>query len=123
MVRHPCLIIEVLSSSTEAFDRGEKFRQYRRLSSLQEYVLISADKMMVEVFRLNQQGKWELTAYSLDPIDNENKDLVTTDTDIDTAAHELTIELTSVGYEGAIALLYEDVELSQAPGHSQPSGK
>jgi len=38
---HPCLVVEVLSESTEAFDRGDKFSDYRHLVSLQEYVLIS----------------------------------------------------------------------------------
>ena len=118
MVRYPCLIIEVLSPSTEAFDRGEKFRQYRRLPSLQEYVLMSADTMMVEVFRLNEQRKWELTPYSLDA--SGDSGLVT---DTDTAVNELTIELTSVGYQGAIALLYEDVELSQFKPFSASEGQ
>ena len=50
-VQFPCLIAEVLSSSTESHDRGEKFAQYRRLDSLQEYVLISSTKPSVEIFR------------------------------------------------------------------------
>jgi len=48
---NPTLIIEVLSKSTEAFDRGEKFTMYRRLASLQEYVLVSQNKAQVEVYR------------------------------------------------------------------------
>jgi Uma2 family endonuclease len=40
-ISHPCLIIEILSPSTEAYDRGNKFRRYRRSTSLQEYVLVS----------------------------------------------------------------------------------
>ncbi|MGK7889285.1 MAG: Uma2 family endonuclease [Leptolyngbyaceae cyanobacterium] len=111
MVRHPCLIVEVLSPRTEGFDRGEKFRQYRRLPSLTEYVLVSAEQMMIEIFRLNEQGKWELTPYSLDP---------ETDTEPEIASADLMVQLTSVDYEGAIgvamlsanALIYEDVELS-----------
>lgn len=42
---NPTVIVEVLSPSTEAYDRGEKFRQYRRLESLAEYVLIAQDKV------------------------------------------------------------------------------
>jgi len=60
----PSLIAEVLSPSTEAYDRGGKFAQYRRLASLQEYVLISSDRISVEIFRLNETGKWELTPYA-----------------------------------------------------------
>ncbi len=48
---NPIVLIEVLSPSTEAYDRGEKFAHYRRLESLQEYVLIAQDKIRVEHFR------------------------------------------------------------------------
>jgi Uma2 family endonuclease len=62
-IENPCLIIEVLSPSTEAYDRGKKFAAYRQLKSLQEYVLIDLQKMSVECFRLNEKNKWELTHY------------------------------------------------------------
>lgn len=62
--RFPGLIAEVLSPNTEAYDRGGKFAQYRRIESLQEYVLISSDRASVEIFRLNEKGKWELTPYT-----------------------------------------------------------
>lgn len=55
---HPCLIVEVLSERTEAFDRGDKFSNYRQLESLQEYVLISQTRQQVEVFRRNAEGLW-----------------------------------------------------------------
>ena len=45
---NPTVIVEVLSPSTEAYDRGDKFRHYRRIDSLREFVLISQDRMMVE---------------------------------------------------------------------------
>ncbi|MCY7279189.1 MAG: Uma2 family endonuclease, partial [Phormidesmis sp. CAN_BIN44] len=61
--RYPSLIAEVLSPTTEAYDRGNKFAQYRRLDSLKEYVLISSNSVNVEVFCLNQNGKWEFTSY------------------------------------------------------------
>lgn len=48
---NPTVVIEVLSPSTEAYDRGEKFSQYRRLASLQEYVLIAQDRALVEHYR------------------------------------------------------------------------
>jgi Uma2 family endonuclease len=59
-IQFPCLIVEVLSPSTEAYDRGGKFQQYRRIETLQEYVLISADKIGLDCFRLNEKGLWEL---------------------------------------------------------------
>lgn len=49
---NPILIVEVLSPSTEAFDRGEKFAHYQELMSLREYVLVSQDRMRVEHHRL-----------------------------------------------------------------------
>lgn len=61
--RFPKLIIEVLSDSTEAFDRGDKFRDYRTLPSLEEYVLVSTKAIQVEVFRRTEPGLWLLRAY------------------------------------------------------------
>lgn len=57
---HPMLIVEVLSASTQAFDRGAKFAAYRGLTSLREYVLIDPDTRSVEVFRRNERGLFEL---------------------------------------------------------------
>jgi Uma2 family endonuclease len=57
---NPAVIVEVLSPTTEAYDRGDKFRHYRRIDSLREFVLISQDRMMVE--RYTRQGKdWVLS--------------------------------------------------------------
>lgn len=57
---HPTLIVEVLSDSTAAFDRGEKFSACRLLSSLMEYVLVDVDARRVEVYRKNSAGRWDL---------------------------------------------------------------
>lgn len=51
-----CLIVEILSDTTEAFDRGDKFEDYRNLASLQEYVLVSQARKRVECFRQNAEG-------------------------------------------------------------------
>jgi Uma2 family endonuclease len=60
---NPSVLIEILSPSTEAYDRGDKFAHYRRLPSLMEYVLIAQDKIRVEhYFRQDQQ--WVLTEMS-----------------------------------------------------------
>ncbi len=53
---NPQVIFEVLSPSTEAFDRGEKFAYYRRLSSLTDYVLVAADRMRVEHYTKQERG-------------------------------------------------------------------
>ncbi len=93
-IRYPCLIVEVLSPSTEAYDRGGKFALYRRLESLQEYVLIGSETKTVEVFRRDPNGTWIFIPYG------EGDE----------------IELTSVGLTIAIATIYEDVTLAQPPG-------
>ncbi len=58
---NPTLIVEVLSSSTEAYDRGPKAAQYRKLESLQEYVLVSQAEPRIEVFRRQSGGHWLLS--------------------------------------------------------------
>jgi Uma2 family endonuclease len=60
---NPTLIVEVLSPSTEAYDRGEKFANYRRLVSLREYVLVSQDRVCVERY-VRQEDEWLLTELS-----------------------------------------------------------
>ena len=52
---NPILLVEVLSPSTEAYDRGEKFAHYRQLTSLREYVLVSQDQIRVEHFRRHEK--------------------------------------------------------------------
>lgn len=57
---NPTLLVEVLSPSTEAYDRGAKFGHFRRLPSLKEYLLVSQDRARVEHY-LRQGERWELT--------------------------------------------------------------
>jgi Uma2 family endonuclease len=57
-ITNPTLIIEVLSPGTEAYDRGLKFAQYRKIESLQEYGLVSQAEERVEVFRRQPNGQW-----------------------------------------------------------------
>lgn len=61
---NPTLIIEVLSPSTEAYDRGDKFNHYRRLTSLTDYLLISTRSAQVEHFQCQKDGDWLLTVRS-----------------------------------------------------------
>ena len=59
---NPIVIVEVLSPSTEAYDRGEKFAHYRQLTSLQEYVLVVQDQIRVEHYR-RQEKQWIFTDF------------------------------------------------------------
>ncbi|WP_254563518.1 Uma2 family endonuclease [Oscillatoria sp. HE19RPO] len=62
--RFPKLIVEVLSPSTEAFDRGDKFNDYQTLNSLEEYVLVNTKHQRVEVFRKTEGGGWLFQTYT-----------------------------------------------------------
>lgn len=56
-ILNPKAIVEVLSESTEAYDRGEKFHFYRSIPTLDEYILIDSRRIAAEVFQKNQQGQ------------------------------------------------------------------
>jgi Uma2 family endonuclease len=62
-ITYPCLIIEVLSDSTEAYDRGEKFKKYRRNPNLQEYVLVNSSKIAIDLYSRDEDGKWYIINY------------------------------------------------------------
>jgi len=62
---NPSLIVEVLSPSTESYDRGDKFVHYGTIPSLQDYVLVASEHVMVEVFSRHEQG-WLLRRYGAD---------------------------------------------------------
>jgi len=64
--RAPKLVIEVLSPSTQAYDRSQKFALYRRLDSLQEYVLVDPETRRIESFRRHPEGFWVLHDMSQD---------------------------------------------------------
>jgi Uma2 family endonuclease len=87
--QHPCLIVEVLSTSTEAFDRGDKFTDYQQLASLQEYVLVSQTRQRVDHFQRNDRGLWVLQSYYLGDV----------------------MSLASINCEVAVSDIFEDVEL------------
>lgn len=57
-VTNPTLLVEVLSPSTAEYDRGEKFAHYKRVPSLQQYVLVSPDEPRVEVWTRGGDGVW-----------------------------------------------------------------
>jgi len=101
VVRYPQLIVEVLSPGTEGFDRGDKFKFYRRIQTLQEYVLIDSEKIGVESYRRNEKGKWELTAYPPDEVSDNGQDG--------------EVYFSSLDFHCSLGLLYEDVELAKPP--------
>ena len=62
-IKFPKVIVEVLSESTEKFDRGKKFQYYRTIPSLQEYILISSQEYLIECFRRTKNDLWTLQTY------------------------------------------------------------
>uniref|UniRef100_UPI00333E73EE Uma2 family endonuclease n=1 Tax=Prochlorothrix hollandica TaxID=1223 RepID=UPI00333E73EE len=86
-IRYPCVIIEVLSPTTEHYDRGQKFHHYRRLETLRDYLLVSSDRLNVELFHLSDGQKWEFTPYEPDD----------------------RVQLASLDFECSIAQIYEDI--------------
>ena len=64
VVTNPTLIIEVLSDSSEAYDRGDKFRHYRTLTSLQAYLLLSQERLQAELFVRQPDDSWNLSTFA-----------------------------------------------------------
>lgn len=62
-ILNPIIIVEILSPSTRTYDRGQKFKLYRDIPSLKEYVLIDSESINIEIFFLNDHGNWELREY------------------------------------------------------------
>ncbi|MFP4253768.1 MAG: Uma2 family endonuclease [Halothece sp.] len=60
---YPCLIVEVLSKSTEAYDRGGKFRMYRQNSVLQDYLLVSSTQIEMDLYHKKETGEWIILNY------------------------------------------------------------
>ena len=90
---NPSLICEVLSDSTEAYDRGNKFAIYRQIPSLREYLLVSQRRVLVELYSRGDDGRWTLSDYT-----------ALTD----------SVPLASVGCTLALAEVYDKVELQLA---------
>jgi Uma2 family endonuclease len=86
-ITYPCLIIEVLSPSTEAYDRGNKFKMYRQNPSLKEYVLVSTDAIEIELFRRSDGDNWQIINYQAGD----------------------TVELKAVNLNVSIEQIYEDI--------------
>ena len=87
-VSHPVLVVEVLSESTAAFDRGNKFAAYRKLENLKDYVLVDVAAKRIDVFRRDPENHWVLYDY----------------------APGETIELASLALRVPVDLVLEDTE-------------
>lgn len=62
-ITYPCLIVEVLSDSTESYDRGGKFRMYRKNPILQDYLLVSSVRIEMDLYHKNDIGDWVIINY------------------------------------------------------------
>lgn len=62
-ITYPCLIVEVLSDSTEAYDRGGKFRLYQNNPCLRDYLLVSSTRVEMDLYHKNDAGDWLIITY------------------------------------------------------------
>ena len=92
-VLNPTLLVEVLSQSTEAYDRGKKFSHYRQIPSLREYLLVSQEEAKIERFLRNDDGTWTLT---------------------EAAGLAATLALPSLGIEICLGEVFDKVDFSAA---------
>ena len=92
-ILNPTMIVEVLSPSTRSYDRGDKFKLYRDIPTLRDYVLVDADQVGIEQYIMNTYGQWQLTEYK----------------------HiEETLRLKSLGLSLKLADVYEGVDFGLA---------
>jgi Uma2 family endonuclease len=89
-ITYPCLIVEVLSDSTEAYDRGGKFRMYRNNPVLQDYLLVSSTSIEMDLYHKNDVGEWMIINYQAGDL----------------------IELKSINLSFAIEQIYRNLDLT-----------
>ena len=92
-LHHPLVVIEVLSESTAAYDRGQKFALYRQIDALQEYALVDPERRTIEVFRRTETSDWLLA----------------------TRDSERGLVLRSLEFEAPLAAVFEDLEAVEDP--------
>ena len=93
-ITNPRVVVEVLSPSTERYDRGAKFRQYQQLPSVQEYVLVSQSEPLCERFVRQDDGSWSLVSF---------------------VGLEAVLALTSVPVQVPLSDIYAGVEFTDPP--------
>ncbi len=94
---NPTLIIEVLSDSTEGFDRGDKFRSYRQTPTMKEYIVISQKEKCIEQFFKDESGRWQIG------------DIIT----------EGSFKLQTIPFELSVEDIYRNVEFKDTPSVSE----
>ena len=85
--RHPIVIVEVLSASTEVFDRGEKWQNYQTIPSLEQYILLSQSAPLAEVYERQSDGAWRYQSYS----------------------GQAMVRISSIGFDLPLEILYVDL--------------
>ena len=98
-LQNPVLLAEVLSPTTEGYDRGKKFDMYRQLESLRQYLLISQDERVVHLFTRGEDGRWTFEAFS---------------------GPEAVVPLASIDCRVPLGELYEGLELTPRVPQSDP---
>lgn len=96
---NPTLLVEVLSNSTENYDRTIKFDHYRKIPSLKEVLFVSQEQPIVESFSRDEDGSWKLT---------------------DARGLDASIELTSIGVSVPLSEIYDKVEFPPDPLRIRP---
>jgi Uma2 family endonuclease len=92
-ISYPCLIVEVLSESTEAYDRGKKFDKYRHNPNLIDYVLVSSEEMAIDIYHKKDTGEWVILSYRVGDL----------------------VELKSIGLSVPIEQVYEEIMFDALP--------
>lgn len=99
-ILNPRTVIEVLSDSTKAYDRGDKFEGYRTIASLQEYVIVAQDRPLVETFNRQADGSWRLDTYG----------------GLDAAAQFRSMDLELPLSEIYLGIVFPPLDISREPG-------
>jgi Uma2 family endonuclease len=94
---YPCLIVEVLSPSTETYDRSDKFRLYRKNPNLQDYLLVSSTSIEMDLYHKNEAGDWLIINYQAGD----------------------TIELKSINLSFPIEQIYRNLDLTEVIGNRE----
>lgn len=98
---NPTFLAEVLSPSTEAYDRGKKFEHYRKLESLREYLLVAQERVQADLYTRQPDGRWLLT---------------------EAGSLEDTLSVASIGCQIPMAALYAKLPATHSPPRTAPAG-
>ena len=91
VIRRPCILIEVLSTSTESIDRGEKLHNYRTIPSLEQYILLSQNEPIADVYSKLEEAHWQHKILTQDAV----------------------LNFSSIGFSLPLAVLYENLPMTE----------